>query len=214
MLFKKVIHFSLISLAVILVGCSALLSQQEWSENYSLLEGTTSTSPDMIDGDINTIGETTLPASASSALGSNPAPEVIITLPEEKVIRRIVIHSENLKTFDIFADQGGIVKESDWKLIKEIKTVKTNPIEIPVLISHPTNRIRLRVLSTTDDANLKRSQRARTGGGGFRQFGQNRRAQGKIKEIELYGYKTVEQTKENTAAETREKELDDLLNTE
>lgn len=214
MLFKNVIHFSLISLAVILVGCSALLSQQEWSENYSLLEGTTSTSPDMIDGDINTIGETTLPASASSALGSNPAPEVIITLPEEKVIRRIVIHSENLKTFDIFADQGGIVKESDWKLIKEIKTVKTNPIEIPVLISHPTNRIRLRVLSTTDDANLKRSQRARTGGGGFRQFGQNRRAQGKIKEIELYGYKTVEQTKENTAAETREKELDDLLNTE
>lgn len=214
MLIKNVIHFSFICFAVVLVGCSALLSQQEWSENYSLLEGTTSTSPSMIDGDINTIGETTLPATASSAMGSNPAPEVVITLPEEKVIRRIVIHSENLKTFDIFADQGGIVKDTDWKLIKEIKTVKTNPIEIPVLISHPTNRIRLRVLSTTDDANLKRSQRARSGGGGFRGFGQNRRAQGKIKEIELYGYKTVEQTKENTAAENREKELDDLLNTE
>jgi len=214
MFIKKVFHFSLICFAVVLVGCSALLSQQEWSENYSLLEGTISTSPSMIDGDINTIGETTLPATASSALGSNPAPEVIITLPEEKVIRRIIIHSENLKTFDIFADQGGIVKDTDWKLIKEIKTVKSNPIEIPVLISHPTNRIRLRVLSTTDDANLKRSQRARSGGAGNRAFGQNRRAQGKIKEIELYGYKTVEQTKQNTAAENREKELDDLLNTE
>ncbi len=214
MFIKNVIHFSLICFAVVLVGCSALLSQQEWSENYSLLEGATSTSPSMIDGDINTIGETSLPATASSAMGSNPAPEVVITLPEEKVIRRIVIHSENLKTFDIFADQGGIVKDTDWKLIKEIKTVESNPIEIPVLISHPTNRIRLRVLSTTDDANLKRSQRARSGGGGVRAFGQNRRAQGKIKEIELYGYKTVEQTKQNTAAENREKELDDLLNTE
>ena len=93
-----------------------------------------------------------------------------------------------------------------------MKSVKTNPIEIPVLVPFPTRQIRVRILSTTDDAGLSRAQRARTGG--FRQYGQNRRAQAKIREIELYGYKTAEQTKESTAVESREKELDDLLNLE
>ena len=93
-----------------------------------------------------------------------------------------------------------------------MKSVRTSPVEIPVLFSFPTNRIRLRVLSTTDDANLKRTQRARSGG--FRAFGQNRRAVGKIREIELFGYKTAEKTQIDAAAETREKELDELLDTE
>jgi hypothetical protein len=209
---KSIRLFSLICFSVIMVGCSALLSQQEWSDNYSLLEGTSATSPQMIDGNLNTIGETTFPAGTDTAFGSNPASEVIITLPEKKVIRRIVIHSDTLRTFDIFADQGGIIVDQDWKLIKEVKSVKSSLIEIPVLVPIPTNRIRLRVLSTTDDAGLKRSQRARSGG--RNQFGQNRRAQAKIKEIELYGYKTVEQTKVSKVTESREKELDDLLDAE
>ena len=195
-----------------MIGCSALFSTQEWSDNYSLLEGTMATSPQMIDGNLNTIGETTFPAGTDSAFGSNPASEVIITLPEKKLIRRVVVHTDNIKTFDIFVDQGSIVNDTDWKLIKEVKSVKTNPVEIPVLFSFPTERIRLRVLSTTDDANLKRTQRARSGG--VRQFGQNRRALGKIREIELYGYKTVEKTQIDAAAESREKELDDLLDEE
>ena len=212
MFIKSIRLFSLICFSVIIVGCSALLSQQEWSDNYSLLEGTSATSPQMIDGNLNTIGETTFPAGTDTAFGSNPASEVIITLPEKKVIRRIVIHSDTLRTFDIFADQGGIIVDQDWKLIKEIKSVKSSLIEIPILVPIPTNRIRLRVLSTTDDAGLKRSQRARSGG--RNQFGQNRRAQAKIKEIELYGYKTVEQTKVSKTTESREKELDDLLDVE
>lgn len=197
---------------LVIAGCSVLLSEQEWSENYALLEGTNASSPQMIDGNMNTIGESTFPVGANTNFGSNPASEVIVTLPEEKIIRRIVIHSENIKTFDIFADKGGIIKETDWKLIKDVKSVKTNPIEIPVLVPFPTRQIRVRILSTTDDAGLSRAQRARTGG--FRQYGQNRRAQAKIREIELYGYKTAEQTKESTAVESREKELDDLLNLE
>lgn len=212
MFIKSIRLFSLICFSVIMVGCSALLSQQEWSDNYSLLEGTSATSPQMIDGNLNTIGETTFPAGTDTAFGSNPASEVIITLPEKKVIRRIIIYSDTLRTFDIFADQGGIIVDQDWKLIKEVKSVRSSPIEIPVLVPIPTNRIRLRVLSTTDDAGLKRSQRARSGG--RNQFGQNRRAQAKIKEIELYGYKTVEQTKVSKTTESREKELDDLLDTE
>ena len=212
MLYRVSIFFSLICFSVIMIGCAALFSEQEWSDNYALLEGTTATSPQMIDGNLNTIGETTFPAGTETAFGSNPASEVIVTLPEKKIVRRIVIHTDNIKTFDVFADKGGIIVEQDWELIKEIKSVKTNPIEIPVLVPFPTNRIRVRVLSTTDDANLKRRQRARSGG--FRQFGQNRRAQGKIREIELYGYKTAEQTQESNAAESREKELDDLLDIE
>ena len=186
--------------------------QQELSENYSLLDGTMATSPQMIDGNINTIGETTFPTGTDATFGTNPASEVIITLPEKKLIRKVVVHTDNLKTFDIFVDQGGVINDTDWKLIKEVKSVKSSPIEIPVLSSIPTNRIRLRVLSTTDDANLKRTQRARSGG--LRTFGQNRRAVGKIREIELFGYKTAEKTEIDTAAGTREKELDDLLDTE
>ena len=210
MLFRITIFFSLICFSVVMIGCAALFSEQEWSDNYALLEGTSATSPQMIDGNMNTIGESSFPVEAT--FGSNPPSEVIITLPEKKVIRRIVIHSDNIKTFDIFADKGGIIVEQDWKLIKDVKSVKTNPIEIPVLVPFPTNRIRVRILSTSDDANLKRRQRARTGGRGF--FFENRRAQAKIREIELYGYKTVEQTRESSAAETREKELDDLLEIE
>ncbi len=212
MLIRISIFISLICLVVIMIGCSALFSTQEWSDNYSLLEGTMATSPQMIDGNLNTIGETTFPAGTDTAFGSNPASEVIITLPEKKLIRRVVVHTDNIKTFDIFVDQGSIVNDTDWKLIKEVKSVKTNPVEIPVLFSFPTERIRLRVLSTTDDANLKRTQRARSGG--VRSFGQNRRALGKIREIELYGYKTAEKTQIDTAAESREKELDDLLDEE
>ena len=212
MLFRISIFFTLICFSTIMFGCSVFSLKQELSENYSLLQGTTATSPQMIDGNINTIGETTFPSGTNAAFGSNPASEVIITLPDKKLIRKVVVHTDNLKTFDIFADQGGIINDTDWKLIKEVKSVRTNPIEIPVLFSFPTNRIRLRVLSTTDDANLKRTQRARTGG--FRTFGQNRRAVGKIREIELFGYKTVDKTQIDTTTETREKELDDLLDTE
>ncbi len=212
MLFRISIFFTLMCFSTIIIGCSALLLKQELSENYSLLDGTMATSPQMIDGNINTIGETTFPSGATATFGSNPASEVIITLPEKKLIRKVIVHTDNLKTFDIFADQGGVINDTDWKLIKEVKSVKASPIEIPVMFSFPTNRIRLRVLSTTDDASLKRTQRARSGG--MRVIGQNRRAVGKIREIELFGYITAEKTEIDTTAETREKELDDLLDTE
>ena len=80
------------------------------------------------------------------------------------------------------------------------------------MVPFPTDRIRLRVLGTKDDALLNRQRRARSGG--FRGWDANRRAAAKIREIELYGYKTAEQVEEEQATDKREKELDDLLQLE
>ena len=203
---------ALLGFVVICNGCAALFSEQEWSENYALMEGTQATSPQMIDGKLNTIGETTFPAGAQSFVGSSPASQVVITLPEKKIVRRIVIHSDNLTEFDIFADKGSIAVDADWQLIKDVKSVKSNPIKISLLIPFPTDRIRVRVLGTKDDALLSRQQRARSGGRGWNIGSQ--RAVGKIREIELYGYKTSEQVAVEEATDKREKELDDLLELE
>ena len=211
-MYRFITFFALLGFIVMLNGCAALFSEQEWSENYSLLEGTQATSPQMIDGKLNTIGETTFPAGSQGFVGANPASQVVITLPEKKVIRRIVVHSDNLTEFDIFADKGSIAVDADWQLIKDVKSVKSSPIKISLLIPFPTDRIRLRVLGTKDDALLSRQERARSAGRGWNVG--SRRAVGKIREIELYGYKTSEQVAVEEATDKREKELDDLLELE
>jgi hypothetical protein len=212
MIYRFTALFSLLCFVIVLSGCAALFSEQEWSENYALLEGTQATSPQMIDGKFNTIGETTFPAGSQGFIGANPASQVVITLPEKKTIRRIVVHSDNLTEFDIFADKGSIAVDADWQLIKDIKSVKLSPIKISLLIPFPTDRIRLRVLGTKDDALLNRQERARSAGRGWNTG--SRRAVGKIREIELYGYKTSEQVAVEEATDKREKELDDLLELE
>ena len=209
MIYRFTACFSLFCFAVILPGCAALFSEQEWSDNYALMEGVQATSPQMIDGKLNTIGETTFPAGSQGFIGANPASQVVITLPEKKTIRRIIVHSDNLSEFDIYADKGSIAVDADWQLIKDVRAVKENPIKISLLIPFPTDRIRLRVLGTKDDALLSRQERARSGGRGWN-IG-SRRAVGKIREIELYGYKTAEQVEEEQATDKREKELDELL---
>ena len=212
MIYRFTALFSLFCFAVVLTGCAALFSEQEWSENYALMEGVQSTVPQAIDGKLNTMGETTFPSGMEGFMGANAASQVIITLPEKKVIRRIVIHSDNLSQFDIYADKGSIAVDADWQLIKDVKSVKEHPIKVSLLIPFPTDRIRLRVLGTKDDALLNRQRRARSGG--FRGWDANRRAAAKIREIELYGYKTAEQVEEEQATDKREKELDDLLQLE
>ena len=212
MIYRFTALFILTCFSIVMIGCSALFSEQEWSDNYALMEGVQSTSPQMIDGKLNTVGETTFPASTEGFMGANAASQVVITLPEKKVVRRIVIHSDNLSAFDIYADKGSIAVEADWQLIKDVKSVKQSPFKVSLLIPFPTNRIRLRVLGTKDDALLNRQQRARSAGRGWNTG--NRRAAAKIREIELYGYKTAEQVEAEDATDKREKELDDLLELE
>ena len=161
MYYKITAILSLVCFVVIMAGCAALLSPQEWSDNYALLDGTQATNIEMIDGDINTVGVTSPTKRSGSQIGRTSAPEIIVTLPEKKIIRRIVIHSDNIKNFVLYADKGGsALSGTDWKMIKTVQRVKSNPIVIPVLYSFPTDRIRLSVLGTTDDAALTRRENA------------------------------------------------------
>ena len=140
-----------------------MFSEQEWSTNYVLLDGAHATNPEMIDGDIGTVGVTSHQSTSNNVRNvTNPSPEVVITLPEKKVIRRIVIHSDNIVKFNLYADKGGsALSDTDWKLIKEAKAVKSSPIVIPILYSFPTDKIRLVILGTSDDAALTRQEGAR-----------------------------------------------------
>ena len=144
-----------------MVGCSALLSPQEWSENYALLDGVQASSMQMIDGDLNTVGKTNSTNKTNSRVGSSPAPEVIVSLPNKKVVRKVIIHSDNIKKFRLYADKGGsAISDTDWCMIKEVQSVRSNPIVIPVFYSFPTDQIRIAVLETTDDAALSRKSNA------------------------------------------------------
>lgn len=162
MFYKITVILSFVCCVVIMAGCAALLSPQEWSANYALLDGTQATNIETIDGDINTVGVISSPKGSNTQVGRTPTPEIIITLPEKKIIRKVVIHSDNIKNFVLYADKGGsAITGTDWQMIKTIQRVKSNPIIIPVLYSFPTDRIRLSVLGTTDDAALTREERAK-----------------------------------------------------
>lgn len=199
--------YSLFCFSVILIGCGALFSVQEWSENYALIDGTQSTTPQAIDGNLNTIGDAVFPGNVA---GMSPASEVIITLPEKKNIRRIVVHSENVVEFDVFVSKDSHTTDRNWTLIKEIKNA-ANPITVSVLTPFPTDRVRLRVIKTRDDATKSRQFGAQNPG--FIRMS-NRRSVGRFREIELYGYKTSEQVAIDNTTDQREKELDDLLDFE
>ena len=207
MLFKTVRLISLFCFPVILIGCSALFSVQEWSENYALMDGTQSTTPQAIDGNINTVGDAVF---AADVIGMTAASEVVITLPEKQKIRRIVVHTDNVVEFDVFVARESHTTERNWTLIKEIKRAKS-PVVVSVLTPYPTDRVRLRVMRTSDDASKSREFGARNVG--YIQAS-NRRAVGKFREIELYGYKTTEQVIVDKTTDKREEELDELLNLE
>lgn len=220
MYFKITLLIFLFSLVVLTTGCHVLLSEQEWSDNYTQLDGTMATSPQMIDGNLNTVGETQA-FSGPQYIYRGGGSEVIITLPEKKSIRKLVIHSDNIKKFNLYADKGGTaLSDSDWQLIKEVKSVKSYPLEVPILYAFPTDRLRLVVLDTSDDASLWRQEKAKMYtnpnqmmqsyfGGRFNTFRQS--LSGRISEIEIYGYKSAAETAAAKSDPKRENELDSIL---
>ena len=90
-----------------LTGCQVLKilsTSQKWSENNVLTSGTTSNDPAMIDGNLETIGETKYIESTSkqTVRGFMVPSEGIVMLPKPKSIKKIIIHSQNLQSFDLF----------------------------------------------------------------------------------------------------------------
>ena len=104
---------------VSLYGCTAgLIADQTWSENYALMEGVQANDPAIVDGDLKTIGQSQyVEASADIIQSHHASSESVILLPVSKSIHRVVVHSSNLKAFDIWvADNQG-----RWERIKEMK---------------------------------------------------------------------------------------------
>lgn len=228
-MFTKLTLFLLLFFsAIVFAGCHILIAEQEWSNNYALLEGALSTNPEMIDGDYKTVGESRSSAGGPGRIyGSSNATEVIVTLPEKKNVRRIVIHSENIKKFALYADRGGTLhSDTDWQLIHEQKMVKTDPVVVPIFGAPSTARYRLVVLDTSDDAGKARLANAEISRA-FDQFDRNPEGSGvefsralrnyrrhypaRISEIEFYGYKSAEETAASDPVEERETELDLIL---
>lgn len=166
-------------LAFVIVGCGSvgksIVAKQEWSENYARGEGVEATSPMMIDGSQSTIGEAQPPDDVASR-GTTELSEAVVTMPEKKHIRRVVVYTPNIQSFTVYAlaDDG-----STWELLEEIKDNKEKKIDMNV--SAYTENIKVRVRQTSDDERIRRGRRWRV-----------KHARGKIREIELYGLVTAE----------------------
>ena len=81
----------LVIASMMMMGSCATVIGQKWSENYARQPGTQSTTPAVIDGDLNTAAPILLKIHPQKTYGYPPA-ETEISLPESKVIRRIVVH--------------------------------------------------------------------------------------------------------------------------
>ena len=166
------------------LSSEGLLKEQQWSENYALADGVQSTAPEMIDGDINTIGKMPFPESVyggKTVVGAFPNAEVIISLPLKKAIKKIVIYSDDLQDFKVFASVGTVGGKEDWKLIKEF--INNEQKEIEIRTSFMTDKILVRARGK---APLASTESVRVLGGVITQ---RKIMEPEVKEIELYGFK-------------------------
>ena len=172
-------YIFILILSCVVWGCRSgmlgnLVSSQEWSENYALLEGTTCVYtfrgfqlpvPEVIDGDLETAGQT--------------GREVTVALPTRKSIHRVVIRGTNIEDVIVYAGLGG---EGDWRKIKQVKNSRESTMDLR--INAVTDRIRLRIGGTFDDQRVAGAYSAQ------RHAITSQRKLGKpmAQEIELYGF--------------------------
>ena len=158
-----------------------LFKEQQWSENYALADGVQSTSPEMIDGDLNTIGKASFPVREGTGEPSRNA-EVVITLPEKKTINKIVIHSDDLPDFKVLAYAGTVGVIDDWKLINEFTNNKQK--EIVIKTSIQTDKILIRARGI---APISSTESTRVMGGVVTS---RKVMEPEIREIEFYGFES------------------------
>lgn len=148
------------------VGCSALFAPQQLSENYALAWGVKCDSPEVIDGDLNTIGDRT---------------RILISLPEKKSIRKVIIHSSNVSTLTLYESIGG---EGEWRLVRRIKGNKLPKLVINTQMI--TDKIRI-FISDTRGSRFADPGDLRDVDGNTNLFSVQMDARPQIQEIELYG---------------------------
>jgi len=108
------------------------------------------------------------------------AEEVEVTLPEKKSIRKIVIRSEDLSTFDVLASMG---EKEGWKLVKEFE--KNTEKEIVIRTSVVTDKIKIRARGKESFEGTERA----IVHGGVMALRSAKITEPEIQEIELYGFK-------------------------
>ena len=183
-----------------IIGCSTIFSAQEWSDNYALMDGVQSTSPQMIDGNLETIGEAAF-TSDNTMYALNDKRDfvrndsiVVVSLPEKKKIYRIILHSDNLKHFVVYVDKAKKTKSEDWHRLIEMRDVISPKIDLKLKMPHYTHQIKIRILKTHPQ--VQKYGVSTIGSGRLdRTIFTNRRSidlPGRIREIEIYGFKTVE----------------------
>ena len=97
-------------------GCRLIL-EQEWGPN--LAQEATSLEPNLIDGNLGTKAAIPLRLTDLHKLSGYPPAEIVIQLKSVKEIRRIVVHSQDLKDFQIWAYNE---TEGNWQPIALMKS--------------------------------------------------------------------------------------------
>lgn len=143
---KSSYYFLMILLLPILL--SACLVGQQWSDNYALMDGVKANDPVIIDGNLNTVGQSQLTkGSGSFDLDRWQNSESIIKLPEKKKIFRVTIHASNLQDFQLMA----LNTQNKWDVIHDQQHNKAKVIDVRLKRSVITDGIKLLVRETTDD---------------------------------------------------------------
>ena len=124
-------------LMVIWVGCTSILEQQ-WSKN--LAQEATTTTPAMIDGDLQTQSLLPLKVTDLHKLSGYPSAETVIQLSSVQDIHRIIVHSDDLNDFQLWIFDH---QEEEWRVVAQVKSHRP-PTSI-VEVKARTNQIKLKV---------------------------------------------------------------------
>lgn len=135
---KRYLYFLLLlCVCVVGLGCQSkafqmLIEPQEW-ENLAVAEGVTCTSPEMIDGNLKTVGYV-------------KGRWIHLTLPTRKSIHRIVIRGTNITDAILYRQLEG---DGRWQALLEVHNNRGNAIEMRRSIL--AQSLRIYIGGTSDD---------------------------------------------------------------
>ena len=190
------------------VGLQGISAKQEWSSNYALAESVSCNDPAIIDGNVNTMGQSQyVETTGDAVMNMESQSEAIVLLPEPKSIHRVVIHSPNLQAFDIWITDT----QGRWEKIKEVESNKKQIIDIRLNRTVYTAGVKVRVRRTSDDAGQRRQNVRNVRG--FYVYSGKTKAPAKIAEMELYGFVSKPESGNavsSSSASSEDTELDEI----